>query len=198
MKILVLNGPNLNMLGIREPEHYGKETYSDLENKIKAHCEGKCEVEIKQTNHEGVLVEYIQNAYFSDDRIVKELIAARSRGVDVRVILPNINDVGIMDAVNRYMANKLFKNGVRVYFYNGMSHVKAAVFDGFAVVGSANFDKMSLYVNREMSLGIYDPSFVSQLTERLFEKDFNNSQEMTAPLDLSWTHAIINGLTNQL
>jgi cardiolipin synthase len=141
---------------------------------------------------------YIQNAYFSDDRIVKELIAARSRGVDVRVILPNINDVGIMDAVNRYMANKLFKNGVRVYFYNGMSHVKAAVFDGFAVVGSANFDKMSLYVNREMSLGIYDPSFVSQLTERLFEKDFNNSQEMTAPLDLSWTHAIINGLTNQL
>lgn len=64
MKILVLNGPNLNMLGIREPEHYGKETYSDLENKIKAHCEGVCEVEIKQTNHEGVLVEYIQNAYF--------------------------------------------------------------------------------------------------------------------------------------
>ena len=64
MKILVLNGPNLNMLGIREPEHYGKETYSDLENKIKTHCEGICEVEIKQTNHEGVLVEYIQNAYF--------------------------------------------------------------------------------------------------------------------------------------
>lgn len=64
MKILVLNGPNLNMLGIREPEHYGKETYSDLENKIKTHCEGVCEVEIKQTNHEGVLVEYIQNAYF--------------------------------------------------------------------------------------------------------------------------------------
>ena len=64
MKILVLNGPNLNMLGIREPEHYGKETYSDLENKVKTHCEGICEVEIKQTNHEGVLVEYIQNAYF--------------------------------------------------------------------------------------------------------------------------------------
>lgn len=141
---------------------------------------------------------YIQNAYFSDDRIVKELIAARGRGVDVRVILPSVNDVGIMDAVNRYMANKLFKNGVRVYFYNGMSHVKAAVFDGFAVVGSANFDKMSLYVNREMSLGIHDPAFVAELTERLFEKDFNNSQEMTAPLDLSWTHAIVNGLTNQL
>lgn len=64
MKILVLNGPNLNMLGIREPEHYGKETYADLENKIKAHCAGKCDVEIKQSNCEGKLVTMIQNAYF--------------------------------------------------------------------------------------------------------------------------------------
>lgn len=141
---------------------------------------------------------YIENAYFSDDRIVKELIAARGRGVDVRVILPGKNDVGIMDKNNRFMANKLFKNGVRVYFYNGMSHVKAAVYDGWAVVGSANFDKMSLYVNKEMSLGISDPSFVNELTERLFEKDFQNSEEMTEPLDLSWTYFLINGLTNQL
>ncbi|MBO5011775.1 MAG: phosphatidylserine/phosphatidylglycerophosphate/cardiolipin synthase family protein [Elusimicrobiaceae bacterium] len=141
---------------------------------------------------------YIENAYFSDDRIVKELIAARGRGVDVRVILPGKNDVGIMDKNNRFMANKLFKNGVRVYFYNGMSHVKAAVYDGWAVVGSANFDKMSLYVNKEMSLGISDPAFVSELTERLFEKDFENSEEMTEPMELAWTYFLINGLTNQL
>lgn len=64
MKILVLNGPNLNMLGIREPEHYGKETYKDLENKIRAHCEGLCEIDIKQSNCEGKLVTMIQNAYF--------------------------------------------------------------------------------------------------------------------------------------
>ena len=64
MKILVINGPNLNMLGIREPEHYGKETYNDLINKIKTHCENKCEVEFKQSNHEGALVDFIQNAYF--------------------------------------------------------------------------------------------------------------------------------------
>lgn len=141
---------------------------------------------------------YIENAYFSDDRIIKELIAARGRGVDVRVILPGKNDVGIMDKNNRFMANKLFKNGVRVYFYNGMSHVKAAVYDGWAVVGSANFDKMSLYVNKEMSLGISNPAFVDELTERLFEKDFQHSEEMTEPLDLSWTYFLINGLTNQL
>lgn len=66
MKILVINGPNLNMLGIREPEHYGKETYIDLENKIKAHCKDKCEVDFKQSNHEGALVDFIQSAYFEN------------------------------------------------------------------------------------------------------------------------------------
>lgn len=65
MKILVINGPNLNMLGIREPEHYGKETYIDLISKIKTHCENKCEVEFKQSNHEGALVDFIQDAYFN-------------------------------------------------------------------------------------------------------------------------------------
>ena len=66
MKILVINGPNLNMLGIREPEHYGRETYSDLEAKIKDYCHGKCEVTLKQSNHEGDLVDYIQSAYFEN------------------------------------------------------------------------------------------------------------------------------------
>lgn len=64
MKILIINGPNLNMLGIREPNHYGKETYIDLENKIKAYCKDKCEVDFKQSNHEGALVDFIQSAYF--------------------------------------------------------------------------------------------------------------------------------------
>ena len=64
MKILIINGPNLNMLGIREPNHYGKETYIDLENKIKAYCKDKCEVDFKQSNHEGALVDFIQSSYF--------------------------------------------------------------------------------------------------------------------------------------
>ena len=64
MKILVINGPNLNMLGIREPEHYGKETYVDLINKIKIYCSERCEVDFKQSNHEGALVDFIQSAYF--------------------------------------------------------------------------------------------------------------------------------------
>lgn len=65
MRILVLNGPNLNMLGIREPDIYGATTYNDLVKMIEEHCEKKgVEVECKQSNHEGTLVDYIQQAYF--------------------------------------------------------------------------------------------------------------------------------------
>lgn len=65
MKILVLNGPNLNMLGIREPDIYGRKTYADLIDMIKAHCDGRgVEVIFKQSNHEGDLVDFIQQALF--------------------------------------------------------------------------------------------------------------------------------------
>jgi len=71
MKILVINGPNLNMLGIREPDHYGKETYADLVEKIQNHCKEKnVEVKIYQSNHEGDLVDEIQKAYPDTDGIV--------------------------------------------------------------------------------------------------------------------------------
>ncbi len=71
MKILVINGPNLNMLGIREPDHYGRETYSDLVSKIERHCDNRrIEVKVFQSNHEGALVDEIQNAYGNTDGIV--------------------------------------------------------------------------------------------------------------------------------
>ncbi|MBR2821043.1 MAG: type II 3-dehydroquinate dehydratase [Clostridiales bacterium] len=65
MKLLVLNGPNLNMLGIREPDIYGSSTYDDLVNMITSYCDGKgIEVKCLQSNHEGDLVDYIQQAFF--------------------------------------------------------------------------------------------------------------------------------------
>ena len=71
MKILVLNGPNLNMLGIREPEIYGSNTYDDLCDLIKAYAkEKRIAVEIFQSNHEGDLVDEIQDAYCEYDEIV--------------------------------------------------------------------------------------------------------------------------------
>ncbi len=71
MKILVINGPNLNMLGIREPEHYGKKTYADLVAEIQSYCDKKnIDVNIFQSNHEGDLVDEIQKAYGDADGIV--------------------------------------------------------------------------------------------------------------------------------
>ncbi len=71
MKILVLNGPNLNMLGIREPEIYGRATYNDLVSLIEAEAELlEVEVTCKQSNHEGVLVDLIQQAYGVYDGII--------------------------------------------------------------------------------------------------------------------------------
>ena len=65
MKIMVINGPNLNMLGIREPGHYGTTTYNDLIAMIKEHCDQKgIETIFRQSNHEGDLVDWIQEAYF--------------------------------------------------------------------------------------------------------------------------------------
>lgn len=70
-KILVINGPNLNFLGIREPDIYGKSTYADLEDSInKAAVLKGLKVEIYQSNHEGCIVDKIQEAYNHFDGII--------------------------------------------------------------------------------------------------------------------------------
>ena len=71
MKLLVINGPNLNMLGIREPVIYGSATYADLCTLIRDHAAALgVEVELYQSNHEGALVDKIQDAYGKIDGIV--------------------------------------------------------------------------------------------------------------------------------
>lgn len=93
MKILVLNGPNLNMLGIREPEIYGKETYKDLVRKIKTYAKQKgIRVEVYQSNFEGDLVEKIQKAYKRKDGIVINPAAFTHTSV---AVLDAIKAVGI-------------------------------------------------------------------------------------------------------
>ena len=71
MKILILNGPNLNLLGLREPKTYGNQTYTELCKLIEVHAaELQVEVEIRQSNHEGVLVDWIQEARGCFDGII--------------------------------------------------------------------------------------------------------------------------------
>ncbi|MBR7117444.1 MAG: 3-dehydroquinate dehydratase [Clostridia bacterium] len=65
MKLYIINGPNLNMLGIREPDHYGTTTYRDLVGLIDEHCKSRGVTSVcYQSNHEGDLVDKIQEAYF--------------------------------------------------------------------------------------------------------------------------------------
>lgn len=89
MKLMIINGPNLNMLGIREPDHYGKTTYNDLVSMIKNYCDDKgIKTEFYQSNHEGDLVDYIQKAYYN--------------GTDGIIINPGAythTSVAILDAV---------------------------------------------------------------------------------------------------
>ena len=71
MRVLILNGPNLNMLGIREPDIYGRLSYRDLEESLRRWCaELGMECEIYQSNHEGCLVDKIQEAYGRFDGIL--------------------------------------------------------------------------------------------------------------------------------
>ena len=93
MKILVLNGPNLNMLGIREPEIYGRQTYRDLEEYVDNVCrENDIEYEMFQTNREGELVDKIQQAYGVFDGIVINPAAYTHTSI---AILDAVKAVGI-------------------------------------------------------------------------------------------------------
>ncbi|MBR5902730.1 MAG: type II 3-dehydroquinate dehydratase [Clostridia bacterium] len=93
MKILVINGPNLNMLGIREPEIYGKQTYNDLVALISAEAAKiGAEVEFVQSNHEGALVDAIQSAYNRCDGIIINPAAYTHTSV---ALLDAVKSVGV-------------------------------------------------------------------------------------------------------
>lgn len=140
---------------------------------------------------------YIENAYFADDRIIYELCRARRRGVDVRVIMPSVVNHAIMEHSNRVAINTLLNHGVRVYMYPGMTHIKAAVYDGWACAGTANFDKLSLQVNRELNLGTSHPETVQQLLNVLFVPDFRKSIEITEPVSLDLTDHLIELIADE-
>jgi cardiolipin synthase len=141
---------------------------------------------------------WIEQAYVADDAVVAELIRARRRGVDVRIVLPSRGDFGLMDGANLVAANAFVRNGIRVYAFPGMTHVKAALYDGWACVGSANFDKLSLRVNQETNLGTSDPRFVARLERELFERDFARSVPVETERRLGWSAYFASFVAGQL
>jgi cardiolipin synthase len=141
---------------------------------------------------------YIENSYFSDDATLYELAKARRRGVDVRVILPDDGNHAPLNYSNQVAINVMLRNGIRVYLYPGMSHVKAMVVDGWASVGSANFDKLSLQINEELNIATSNPAVVDDLMQRVFSRDFAASDEITEPRDLSLMHHLAEFVSDEL
>lgn len=121
MKLLVLNGPNLNMLGVREPDVYGRTTYADLVRRIHEVCarEG-IEVECLQSNHEGQLVDWIQQAYQKVDGIVMNPAAYTHTSV---ALLDALKAVAI-PAVEIHISNIYDREEFRHHSYPGMACVK--------------------------------------------------------------------------
>ena len=92
MKLFIINGPNLNMLGIREPEIYGKFTLQDIESKIKLYCtKNNIDVEFYQSNHEGEIVDIIQSAYKKADGIIINPAAYTHTSVAILDALKAVN-----------------------------------------------------------------------------------------------------------
>ena len=129
---------------------------------------------------------YLQSAYLTDDAFLLELVKARRRGVDVRIVIPLASDRGQLARGNILAANKMFRNGIRVYIYPGMSHIKAAIFDGWACLGSANIDQLSLRVNLETNVATSNPEAVEALKQQLFAVDFAASPEMREVFPERW------------
>ena len=121
MKLLVLNGPNLNMLGIREPNIYGKESYPQLVKLVEDTCRQLgVEVEVYQSNHEGDLVDKIQAAYGAKDAIVINPAAYTHTSV---AILDALKAVSI-PAVEVHISDVDAREPFRQTSYAGMACVK--------------------------------------------------------------------------
>ena len=140
----------------------------------------------------------IENPYFADDQVMYELAKARRRGVDVRVILPTQGNHGPVHKSNQVATNQMLENGIRVYQYPGMSHVKAAIFDGWVCVGSANFDKLSLQINKELNLATSDAGVVNELIDRVFLPDLMISTEVNEPVELAMTAKLAEMFVDEL
>ena len=95
-------------------------------------------------------------------------------------------------------ANAMLRNGIRVYIYPGMSHLKAAIYDGWACLGSANMDNLSLRTNREMNLATSHPSAVDALHAQVFRVDMEKSVELTSPLPSNWSDYLAELLADSL
>ena len=128
MKLLILNGPNLNMLGIREPDIYGRQDYPTLVRLIEETCGALgIQAEVFQSNHEGAIVDKIQRAYGAADGIVINPAAYTHTSV---AILDALKAVGL-PAVEVHLSDVKSREPFRQVSYAGMACEKTYMGLGF-------------------------------------------------------------------
>ena len=128
MRLLVINGPNLNLLGLREPEIYGKADYAALQAFVRESAkEAGVEVEIFQSNHEGAIVDKIQEAYGCFDGIVINPAAYTHTSVAVLDALKAV----ALPAVEVHLSDVSKRESFRQISYAGMACVKSFMGMGF-------------------------------------------------------------------
>lgn len=130
---------------------------------------------------------YVSMAYFiPDQQILRALLAASERGVDVRIILPKDSNHVLSDWLSRGFYKSLLEAGVTILLYrNAMIHAKTATIDGaWSTVGSANIDRLSLTGNYEINLEIHDEDFAADM-RKIFEADSKNCHVLTTE---EWQH----------
>ena len=124
---------------------------------------------------------YLTAAYFIPDHdILQALKEARARGVDVRILVPEVSNHVVADWLSRGFYGELLRHGVRIYRYrDAMIHAKTATVDGrWSTVGTANIDRLSLSGNYEINLEILDDDLAKHL-ETVFENDLGQATELT-------------------
>lgn len=120
----------------------------------------------------------LQNSYVTSEVILQELLAALKRGVEVNFIFPLVNDSPLLGVANERFGATLLEAGGNVYAYPKFTHVKAVVVDGWACIGSANLDGLSLRINGELNISYSDPAAVQALRTRVFNKDIGRSRRL--------------------
>ncbi|MCL2602689.1 MAG: type II 3-dehydroquinate dehydratase [Treponema sp.] len=127
MKLLVINGPNLNMLGIREPELYGKADYSALETLVRETCRAEnIDVDIFQSNHEGAIVDAIQAARTRCDAIVINPAAYTHTSIAILDALK----AAALPAVEVHISDISQREAFRHISYPGLACVKTIMGQG--------------------------------------------------------------------
>ena len=128
MKILVINGPNLNLLGLREPDIYGRQTYSDLVRFVEESArQAGIQVSVFQSNHEGALVDQIQAAYGVFDGIVINPAAYTHTSVAILDALKAVS----LPAVEVHLSDVSKRESFRQISYPGMACIKTFMGLGF-------------------------------------------------------------------